>query len=187
MLEWMIVYYNRSIVSSVFIDSYERNVRLRGLPHCPCIECHVCEVCARTQMIIGCFENGTSKNTFIVEQFHLMNMILAILLKNEFEFDWSNVKITFSSVTGGRKVLGQNACSFLACLKVFQMSKELCVRARILCSFRICAQKFCICFCSRVVRKSSKGLKKWVWTANKQVFPNPHKSLCDGVKNCQSG
>jgi len=83
----MIVYYNRSIVSSVFIDSYERNVRLRGLPHCPCIECHVCEVCARTQMIIGCFENGTSKNTFIVEQFHLMNMILAILLKNEFEFD----------------------------------------------------------------------------------------------------
>ena len=28
--------------------------------------------------------------------------------------------------------------------------------------------------------------KKLVWTANKQAFANPHKSLCEGAKNGQN-
>ena len=62
-------------------------------------------------------------------------------------------------IAGESKVSGQNVCSFLACLKVFQMSQKLWVRTRILCSFGICAQKFCVCFCSGVVRESWKGIK----------------------------
>jgi hypothetical protein len=73
---------------------------------------------------------------------------------------WRKYSMSFL-LTGGSKVSGQNVCTFLTCLKVFQMSQKLRVSTRILCSFRICAQKFCICFCSRVVMKSWKGLKKW--------------------------
>ncbi len=42
-------------------------------------------------------------------------------------------------ITSGPKVSAQNGCTFLACLKVFQMSQKLGVSTRILCSFRMCA------------------------------------------------
>ena len=57
------------------------------------------------------------------------------------------------------KVLRQNVRSFSGHLKATSASQKQLVRLRILCSFRIWAQKFCVCFCSRVVRESLKGPK----------------------------
>ena len=67
--------------------------------------------------------------------------------------------LQFSWITGGPKVLAQNVCSFLAHLKIFQTSRKLWIRTRILCSFWIWAWKFFVSLCSRVVRESLKGLK----------------------------
>ena len=70
-----------------------------------------------------------------------------------------NQTITVDQVTGGRRVLGQNVCSFLAHLKIFQASRKLWIRTRILCTFWIWAWEFFVSFCSRVVRESLKSLK----------------------------
>ena len=40
-----------------------------------------------------------------------------------------------NKVTGGSKVLGQNVCSFLTHVKIFQTRRNLWIRTRILCSF----------------------------------------------------
>ena len=54
-------------------------------------------------------------------------------------------------------VLFPNMCSEILCLLLLESNEEILERP-----------------------------KKLVWTANKQVFANPHKSLCEGAKNCQS-
>jgi len=73
-------------------------------------------------------------------------------------------------------------CLFLAYLKVFWMNEKLWARARILCSFLICAQKFCIYFCTRVVRVPLNILKLAFGGEQKGIC-YPRKSLCKGAKN----
>jgi hypothetical protein len=58
------------------------------------------------------------------------------------------------------KVFRQNVRSFSGHLNVSNASQKQVVSVRILCSFRIWTLKWCVCFCSRVVRKSLKGLRK---------------------------
>ena len=66
-------------------------------------------------------------------------------------------------VTGDKKVFGQNVCSLLTHLQVFPMNQKLPVRTRILCSFRIWAQKFLL---SSLVKSNEiifEKSKKLVW------------------------
>ena len=67
-------------------------------------------------------------------------------------------------ITPVAKVLRQYVPSFCGHLKVTSASRKQLVRLRIFCSFRIWIQKFCVCFCLRVVRRSLKRPKKLVWT-----------------------
>jgi hypothetical protein len=65
------------------------------------------------------------------------------------------------NMTPAAKVFRKNVRSFSGHLKSTNASQKQLESHRILCSFQIWTQKFCVCFLSRIVKKSLKDLKKY--------------------------